>query len=246
MIFGSAYHSVGEIHRLCEKVVGASRVQILYRDDLPAHRRAYVVVGLVSLHRVAGELSRCKATVVVLDSIPALRRIQGLRALDYQPGADAGEWNPRPIRMSVFKSDLVRRDPTIPSIAVTADVESTNLVSEIQDRGVLDKVLTYSQKIDQSTRPALSAIVARYLAGGLALSTLSRRTKPNVRSPKLVTSHSAMIESLGSEQGKRLQEAIKAVASGEDPVLAAARFRVDAFEVRYITAQGIQSRASAK
>jgi hypothetical protein len=232
-MFGSAYHPVGMLVQACEDVVGPSRVQLLCLDDSPAHRRAYVVVGVRALKRHAHTLQRHRTTIVVADSMPDLIRVKGLRVLDADRYADPAAWEPRPLRRGPLTRALLR-DPKRPTISVAEDQVAANLISDLRSRGVLGHVLTFAQRApDSGSRDALHACVARFLSGELSLATVARRTAPKGGSARM-EAHARMLAALASEQADRLREAIAMAVSGVDPADAAARKRVDAFEIRYV------------
>ncbi len=240
-IFGFATTHVGKVLRVCEDSVGRDKVQILAGRDRPANRRVYVAVGAQVLDSARREaLSRCRATLVVIDALPELARVDGIRVLDSEGD---GAWRPRrPLFGTLLRS--LRARPSRLEVSLSPDRALDNLVSEVRSRGILDTVLAFAKPLRPEERAVVHTCVARYMAGDINLGTLRRRAMGGAGAPKTPTSE-AMLSALQSPTAQRLGRALADHRRGDDVSVAARRHNVDSFELRFMAAHlgGVASRS---
>ena len=228
-IFGFAHTHVGKIVAACEGVLGRDKVQVLHERDRPANRRCYIVVGVNSLDTARKhELNRCRATLVVVDALPALHRVDGLHILDAD---NSSWWSPnRPKFGPMLRS--IRAEPQPLKIVVSDDKFLSNLILEVRSRGVLDAILGMAKALKPEERPFLHECVARYMIGRISLSLLMKKAVIGRGIPAKI--EAAAFEALHSDRAKRLGEALLEYLEGGDAALIAVQRNVDAFEIRFL------------
>lgn len=226
-IFGVCHTNIGKMIDICERVLGRDKVQLLTASDNTANRRCYIVVGVGSLNRVkAAALNRCNATLVVIDALPELLRIQGMQVLDVE---EQSTWNPCKLRLRLLRESL-EAPPQPLKVVVGPDNTLSNLILEVKSRGILDTVLAAAKNMHPSERTTLHMNVARYIAGEINLKVLRRRSEMHSTGKK----YEAMMEALVSGTALRLREAVGAVKQGAELKEAAAIHNVDPSEIRFV------------
>lgn len=230
-VFGVAHTPIGRVLSICEAEIGRDKVQILAGRDLPANRRCYVVLGVSVLDKFrAAQLERCRATIIIIDSLPALRRIKNLKILDAPAVGES--WHPTTLRNTALIKAL-RADPKYSKIQLQADDTIARLITEASSRSMLNTVLAAARALKPEERAALHSAVARCVTGDISIATLQKRFL-NGRDAT-VASVDALLAALKSPIAKRLGGAIKDHRFGTDAVVAATKHGVDPFEVRFLT-----------
>ena len=227
-LIGFSCTHVGAVVAACEDAVGCEKVQIISERELPANRRCYVAVGVsvVDPARVAA-LSRCRGTLVVVDAVPALRRVRGIRVID----SDDDVWSIKSPKMHVLRRVLGSK-PSLIDVSVGADATLDELTEEVRTRGVLDSVMSAAKTLGLTERAQLTASVARFFAGEINLDTLLRRTVRGRSVPAHVSE--SLRAAMESNVSARLSVAVREALAGADVATTAALNRVDPFEVRYL------------
>jgi hypothetical protein len=240
-VFGVAHSSPSQVHTTLENALGSSHVQLVRSGDALARRRAYVVVGVSTLRKLSEQLGRTRATVVVLDAVPQLCRISGVKIIDADDAAPhSARWLPpsktdyRPLLRHAQLSK-----PALVTILFTKVDVATNLIKDVKSRGILDKVLTLSYKCSKDERSFVLDTIFAFLCGKGRISRLEKRLRLGAESSVRQVAYEALVASLNSPYGKRLAKAVTAVHPSFDKeacAKAAVRYRVDVFEMNYIGA----------
>lgn len=239
-VFGVVHASPSQVLSALEASLGSSYVQLLKSGDSLARRRAYIVVGVKALRGLADALSKTHSTVVVLDAVPNLARVRGIHVIDANiKDPHSSRWSPSKVDYRAIVRHAQLSKPACPSIAFTKVEVTTNLVREVKSRGILDKVLTLSYKCAKEDRGAVLDIIFAFLCGKGRISRLEKRLRLGVDKSARQVAYEALVASLSSPYGKRLAKAATAVHPAFDKaacVKAAAKNRVDVFELNYIGA----------
>lgn len=248
-VFGIAHASPSQVLTVLENALGSSHVQLLRQGDLLARRRAYVVVGVNTLKRLAEPLSKTHSTVVVIDAVPQLCRVRGIDLVDADTkNPHSARWKPAKVDYRHVLRHAQLSKPAIPALAFTKIDVATNLVKEVKSRGILDKVLTLSYKCPKEHRGVVVDTTFMHLCGKGRISRLEKRLRLGTDNPVRQVAYEALVASLSSSYGKRLAKAITAVYpdfSKPACIKAASKYRVDVFEMNYIGAYFARRPATA-
>jgi hypothetical protein len=228
-MLGVAHHSLSTVRMALNRCTEPESYQILGPGDEPREACVHVIMGVKTLRVLGEKLNKIRSATIIIDSVPALQSVKGIKMLDSDgPG---WSWSPRPIRMSVLRDCL--QDNTKPTVMEFVESKVLeDLKRETTSGGVLDKVLNYAQKAgDGSSRDRIHRSVAEYLSGRINLAKLREQTR--FADGHASESHENMIEGLSGPRGKSLSEALVSVGDGMDPIEAASKYGVDVFEIRY-------------
>lgn len=232
MIFGFAQTNLGLVLRRCRDEVGGSNVQIITARDQVMRRQCYVVLGVRALDIARRKaLRKSGGVVVVVDALPSLLRVEGIRILDADEKSMYWNRQHQPKFAPLIRA--LQSDPRHSKIVVYADDTLSQMVTRVRTRSVLDKVLSAAKTMEPTDRTRLHADVAHVMYGQLSMRALRRRAESRGASGK---HYDAMLDALSSDTAHRLSSAIKDHMSGVDAVSAAAAHDVEASEIRFLSA----------
>jgi hypothetical protein len=230
--FGFAHSPFGLVVKKCREALGPNSVQVITNRDTLVRRRCYVVLGSDTLDSVRVRLlNRSNSVLVVVDALPALKNIVGIQILDSLPGTDI--WNPIKPRFAQLLQAL-RSKPKPLKFGIAKDQTVSRMITSIKERSVLDSVLSAAKMMDSANRALLHVDVAQVLVGKTSMASFKRRCESRGASGRL---YERMLGRLSDPTAKRLSVALKQARAGEDVVLLAAKYQVDASELRFLLAK---------
>lgn len=235
-IFGFSQTNLALVVRRCQEEVGRGAVQVVTLRDQPSpHRRCYVVLGVRTLDAARCRmLSESTGVVVVVDALPALKRIRGIRVLD---AVDSPYWVRGQPRFAALTAALRGRQAPV-GLEVGPDDALAAMIAAARERGLLDKVLSAARVMGPVERGRLHADVAHALAGRLSIRALRRRCE---RRGARGRAYEDMLLALAGPTARRLGEALRDRMRGDEAAAAALRHDVEASEVRFLAAHLVRA-----
>ena len=229
MIFGFAHTNFSLIYTTIKNNLDPSSVQFITKKDSVVRKRCYIVLGLKTLSKdKIADLNDKTGTLVIIDALPVLRRIQNIEILD--ANNDINFWKRKEPNFKLLLK-AIREKPKPISLVVEKDCILQNMIELVKNRSLLDKILIAAKLMEPADRTSLHKEVALLLAKKMSMVTFKKRVESRGVSGK---KYEQMLDALRSDVAKRLSLALHDYTEGCDPQLLASKYNVEASEIRFI------------
>lgn len=230
MIFGFSNTNFAKIYNKIKNGLKSSSVQFIIDEDSIVSKRCYIALGLDTLSpdRIK-TLNGKVGTLVIIDSLPNLRRIENITILDAD--ADVDYWHASNYNFKSILKELDNKPKQI-NLKIKKDITLATMITNVKNRSVLDKVLIAAKLIEPSSRTLLHKDVALLLAKKLSFAAFKRRAESRKVSGR---KYNEMLVALESPIAKRLSQALLEHLKGEDPLALSSKYDVEASEIRFVS-----------
>lgn len=231
MIFGFAATNFSKVYNKIKNNLKPSSVQFIINEDSIVSKRCYIALGLATLSPDRVEILNNKAgTLIIIDSLPSLRRVEDIIILDADSADDY--WH---ITNYNFKSLIkeLNGKPKDITLKIKKDITLSSMIEKVKNRSVLDKVLIAAKLIEPDSRSLLHKDVALLVAKKLSFSSFRKRSESRKMSGR---KYNDMLAALEGPIAKRLSSALVEYLQGEkDAVHLSGKYDVEASEIRFIS-----------